>query len=341
MAKSDVADEPVVVDEPTTAPELSQELSQVEQDALLSVSEGVEGTLTANSPEEKEDGTNTEEPGPDVKQSEGEQTDNVPDDKEPTEPVEEIVEETQPTPELTTEKDEAGVYAPPTAEDPGEFKAGDYSFEIKTTDGKTHKVSSVEDAESLASTLDDNPELISASQFMALNRKTAVMERGLADDKQKYEADKTKFDEQSALTKTRDDTIVQWNNEVNYLANSGDLPKISDEMNSADWTNPEVAKDPAVKARLEIFKWMEGENSKRLSAGLDPIKSVIDAHNAMQLEGFKKNQQQEVSREKETRQKKGAMVGGATSFNPSNAPAGSIVGLGGSLDDVITEYMNQ
>jgi len=31
---------------------------------------------------------------------------------------------------LETEPDETGVYAPPTATDPGEFKPGDYSFEV-------------------------------------------------------------------------------------------------------------------------------------------------------------------------------------------------------------------
>jgi hypothetical protein len=317
--------------------------SQAEIDALMSASEGIQGTLTPNSPETEEKDDNK---APVMEEGESEEGDDdsgddagdkgdLSDEQEGDEADRKTV-----PPEVKEEKDEAGVYKEPTIEDPGEFKPSDYSFEVKTTDGKTHKIASLEDAEALAAELDEKPELISASQFMSLNRKTAQMEIGQSNDKQKHEEAKAKFDDQQSTVKLREDTLDQWNKELIYLAKNGELPEISKEMNEADWTDPEVANDPAVKARLEIAKWMETENTKRLAVGLEPVKSMIDAHSAMQLEAMKKQGQEEVSKEKEQRQKKGGMVGGPSSHQPSNAPAGSIVGAGGSLDDVITEYMN-
>lgn len=353
MPKEDtatVADETAIVEEQTTAPELSQ----AEQDALLSIAEGVEGTLTDNTPAETNDetaeptDTETAEGSDEADEAAADDSGDVStaDDSEAdtTDDGESTTADSttsEPAPELATEKDEAGVFDAQPVQDPGEFKAGDYSFQVTTTDGKSYNITNLEEAEAFAAQLDQQPELISASQFMALNRKTAMMERGILEDQQKWEAQKATYDQQKALAETRDSTINQWNNEINYLATNGDIPAITDEMNSADWTNPEVAKDPAVKARLEIFKWMEGENNKRMAAGLDPIRSVIDAHNAMQLDAMRKQNRETVTREKKTRQAKGSMIGGSAPYQPSNNPANSIVGAGGSLDDIILEYMNQ
>lgn len=347
------ADENAVADdkqEPTTAPELSQ----AEQDALLAASDGVDGVLTENTPVEEDNGStaeskdesdSTESESDDKSEVDSEEEsvsdDSQDDDAESDDADEASVSESEPAPELETEKDEEGIYNQPTASDPGDFKPGDYSFEVKTTDGKTHKITSPEEVDVLTAKLDDNPDLMSASQYTLLNRKAAVMDQGIAADKRQYEANKEQFDKEQANAETRENTLKQWNSEINYLAKSGELPKISEELDKADWTDPKIAKEPAVKARLEVFKWMEGENNKRLEAGLEPIKSVIDAHNAMQLENLRQRSKDDVSREKTARQKKGSMVGGSTAFTPSNAPANSIVGTGGSLDDLITEYYNQ
>lgn len=346
MPKDETA---TVADDATVAPvdnnqSTAPELSQAETDALMAAADGVGGTLTPNSPVEEEDGT-TDEGGDSGESDSAEKTaadDKTQSDKsDSSEQAAGSTDKAEPAPELKTDKDEAGVYKEPTTADPGEFKPNDYSFEVTTTDGKTHKIASIEEAEALAATLDDNPELISASQFMTLNRKTAVMDRGIQDDKQKHEATKTQYDQEQALAKTREDALVQWNNEINYLASNGDLPAISAEMNSADWSDPEVAKDPAVKARLEIFRWMDTENTKRMGAGLEPVKSVVDAHNAMQLEALKKGNQDTASREKSQRQAKGSMVAGSSSYTPASKAEAGIIGPGGSLDDLVLEYMNQ
>ncbi len=336
MSKQETATEAentTVVKEEVVAPEVSQ----LETDALDAAAGGVTGALTPNSPVEENDENSNDDSG--TEDNQGDNGEESSDDSS-TE-SQDSQEENKSAPELATEKDEAGVYKEPTTEDPGEFTPGDYSFEIKTTDGKVVKISSQEEIDEFAAKLDENSELINASQYTMFNRKSVAMDQGIATDKRNYEANKAKFDQEQSLQTTRQESLTQWNNEINYLANNGELPKISDKLNSADWTDPEVAKEPAVKARLDIFKWMESENSKRMTAGLEPIKSVVDAHNAMQLESFKTQQKDTVSREKEQRQKKGSMVGGAAPHSPSNNPSNSIVGTGGSLDDMVTDYMNQ
>lgn len=333
-----VADETADVKEGATEEQINNEtvssgITQAEGDALGAIMEGVGGTLTPNTPidEEVQDDDSKSETSEEQDATTGEDKDETTTEANTGKPA----------PQLEEEKDDAGLYNQPVTEDPGEFKPSSYDFEITTTDGKNHKITNLQDAEDFAAQLDEKPELISASQFMALGRKTAVMERGLADDQTRYEAQKQQYETEQANSKQVQDNLVQWNNELNYLANGGDIPKISDAMNQADWQDSEVAKDPAVAARLEIFKWMEGENNKRIPAGLEPIRSVIDAHNAMQLETLRKTQTDEGTQEKETRQKRGSMVGGAAPSNPQNHPANSIIGEGGSLDDLVTEYFNQ
>lgn len=330
-------------DEQPDASETQPELSDVESDAINSMT-NVKGELTTNA-----DPLTIEEP-------EVEEPTDEPEDKpvdkpisEPSEPGGEEDEEKEapetpttdePAPEIAIEKDEAGVYQEPTVIDPGDFKPADYSFEVRTTDGKTHKIMSPEDADNFANLLDTDPELISASQFSIFNRKAAVMEQGIAADKRGYDTDKQQFEEEQQLKQTRDNTVQQWSKEIDYLASKGDLPEISSENNTADWTNSEVSKDPAVKARLDVLSWMSQENEKRMAAGLDPMHSIIDAHNAMQLESMKRGEQEQTKTQTRERQKRGSMVGKKTSYSPENQPTGSIVGLGGSLNDLVHEYMN-
>jgi hypothetical protein len=331
-------------------------LSQVEQDALGAFVGDVKGAVTDNEnvPEVEVKEGSEEKEGEDKKDVETEDETEVDEKEKPeAEKTESDKDETEvpaketedkstevKLPEVAPEKDEAGVYKEPTIEDPGDFKPGDYSFSITTTDGKTHNFATPADLDAFATTLDDNPELISASQFSLFNRKSALMEQGIASDKKEFDANKEKFDAEQNLQTTRNNMITQWNKEINYLAKSGDIPEISDENNKADWADPEVAKDPAVVARLALFKWMETENNKRMDAGLEPMKSILDAHNAMQLESMRGQEKKVADKAKEVRRAKGAMVAGPTSHISEEQPKDSIVGTGGSLDDLVAEYYN-
>jgi hypothetical protein len=293
---------------------------ELNDDALEALSEGVEGSLTANDDplsgiEEQEESQEAQEDSKD----------------ESKDKVEEVVDDVEETPIEETQ-----------TVDPGEFVPNDYSFEVKTADGKTVKISTPEQADELLAKLDENPELMSASQFGILNRKTAIMESSIETERKVFEAEKAQYEAEQALVETREEVIQQWDKEIKYLANRGEIPVISDDKNTANWSDPEIAKDPAVKARVEIFKWMETENNKRIDAGLEPIKSVLDAHNAMQLEAMKNEAQTQEVKEKDTRRKRGAMVGGDSPYIPESNVKGSIIGEGGSLNDLVNDfYMTQ
>lgn len=319
---------------------MEEELSDVEKDAINSVSD-VKGELTDNEealiveePDNSKDDTDTK-PGDNADDDNPNKDENLePDDAEPTEEPD----DTKPTIELKTEIDEEGVYEA-ISEDPGNFKPGDYSFEIKTADGKTHKLSTPEDVDAFAATLDDNPESITASQFALFNRKAVVMEQGIASDKKVYETDKGEFDKQTALTETRETQLKQWNNEINYLSTEGKLPEISVANNKADWSDPEVAKDPAVAARLDLLEWMSTENEKRMLAGLEPMTSMVDAFNNRRLEQIDSQDEEDKKSDTADRRRRGGKVGGNAPYSPEAAPKNSIVGKGGSLGDLVTEFM--
>lgn len=337
----DKADDTPVDQDPK---EENEEISQVEQDAINAFGD-TKGDLTAN-----EDALEVEEPDEGTKGEDKEKTSDKESDSGDGQTDDSDREDNsggegdktpldQPAAELKEEKDEEGVYEEPKTEDPGDFKPGDYSFEVKTTDGKTHKISAPEDIDSFAAKLDDDPELITASQFSIFNRKSALMEQGIASDKKEFDANKETFDKEQAVQETRESALKQWNNEINYLAKEGKLPDISEANNRADWSDPEVAKDPAVKARLDLLAWMNQENEKRMSAGLEPTKSLVDAFNNRRLEQIETKDKEQEKTDTQKRRERGSRVGGNAPYAPPPATKGSIVGTGGSLSDLVDEYM--
>lgn len=307
-----------------------EELSQAEQNALDSISD-VKGGLIDN-----EEALVVEE------DDEGSEDEHKADDKttERLEPDEADPPEEPDAPEVP-EADPEGVYEEKKVDNPGDFKPGDYSFEIKTTDGKTHKFSAPEDLDAFAATLDDTPELISASQFSVFNRKAGLMEQGIASDRKEFEVNKAEFDRQQTLNETRETHLKQWNNEINYLSKEGKLPEISSDNNKADWSDPEIAKDPAVAARLELLKWMTDNNNKRLEAGLEPMSSLVDAYNTRRLEQFESQNVEKKKTDTSKRREQGSRVGGNAPYSPESAPKGGIVGKGGSLSDLVTEFQRE
>lgn len=316
-----------------------EELSQAEQNALDSISD-VKGGLIDN--EEALVVEENDEPAEEDSEDGGEHPSKTGDESSASEtPDTDRVDEEPTKTELTPEKDPEGVYEDKKAENPGDFKPGDYSFEIKTTDGKTHKFSAPEDLDAFAATLDDEPESISASQFSVFNRKAALMEQGIASDRKEFEVNKAEFDRQQTLNETRETHLKQWNSEINYLSKEGKLPEISSENNKADWSDPEVAKDPAVSARLELLKWMTDNNDKRIEAGLEPMSSLVDAYNTRRLEEFESQNDEKKKTDTSKRREQGNRVGGNAPYSPEANPKGGIVGKGGSLSDLVTEFQRE
>lgn len=244
------------------------------------------------------------------------------------------------TQELTLEKDEEGVYDQRTAVDPGAFvPQGDYGFEVTTLDGKKVVINNLEEAEAFAGRLDSEDGVLSASQFMEFNRKVAKMDRGIEGEQAQFQADKAQYDKEQAQEQVKNDQITQWSNELRYLETKGNLPPIPKAIDvPGGWeANPE---DPGVKARMEIFKWMETENKARRDAGLTEVTSTLDAQRMMQSETAQSEEDTPTKTERATRQAKGRMVSGGSSGTTPNEQPGRIVGEGGSLRDLVTEASN-
>lgn len=217
-----------------------------------------------------------------------------------------------------------------TAENPGEYTPVDYSFDIEL-DGKTTHIVSVDQAEKFA---DEHAEEFTAKDLLAFTRKTNRMESNLERDKDAHDAKVSEYESQKALNDAQQDTINNIANEINYLVSKGKLPKVSRENQQADWTDPEVAKQPGVKEQVELLNYLRKENDARATAKLRPLTSAIDAYNALQLEKNDDEASDTAKQRAAARKAAGARIAGS-SPNPVNiAPKGISVGRTLSLNDL-------
>lgn len=211
-----------------------------------------------------------------------------------------------------------------TVDNPGEYKPADYSFEVTLKDGKTKKVTTPEQAEALA---DDPDNFETPKQLMDFLNKQNKMNIGLDKDKEKWEAQKEKFDEQSETAQQRQTTIDNFANEFKYLENKKLLPKIEKQYLDADWNDPEVAKQPGVKEQIELLNYMVSENEARTKAKVKPLTSIVDAFNAWQFDSNRKQQEDDEKKSGETRKAAGARVAGVSaSQQGAYVPKGIAVG---------------
>lgn len=337
-------------DDPVIQPDSAD--AQVLQDEIAAFVDGVEGTLVDN-------------PGVDNDTTEVEAQPS----QEPAEPASEP--EVEPTPDTSapsegsepsgTDGEASGVsendepeappatapeVAEPTAEleDPGDFKPGDYAFEITTKDGEVHKITTLEEARKFAEGLDEAPENISASAFMDFNAKVARMTMGVEQDKVRYEAAKLLFDEQQAANEAQAKTISQIYTGLEYLVKKGAIPALDPKYDTAEmgklWNTPEYKDKPGIKERLELLQAMAKENKLRSSAGLDPSFDMVAVHTAMELDRIKTNEAEVRDKQHETVTQRGSMVTGPSVHVESNERPGTIVGTGGSLEDLVIEASN-
>lgn len=173
-----------------------------------------------------------------------------------------------------------------TVQDPGDYKPADYSFEVTLKDGKTVKVSTTEEAEKLA---DDPDNFETPKQLMDFINKQNKMRTSLDRDQEKWAAQKKTFTEQLATETQRRETVDTYVGEFSYLVGKGLMPKIDKQYLDADWSDPEIAKQPGVKEQLALLDYMVKENAVREKAHVKPITSVVDAFNAWQMdEGHQK-----------------------------------------------------
>jgi len=209
-------------------------------------------------------------------------------------------------------------------EDPGDFKANDYSFTVETLDGVKTKITTPEQAEEFA---DANADNLSAAQQIKLVRNTTNMDSKMSKDLEKWEAQKEKFDAESSIETERQNTISNLANEIQYMITKGILTAVADEYKDADWSDPMVAKQPGVREQIELVNYMTKENNERAKSGVRPFASMMDAYNDMEREQSKSEKAE--ARERSDKARKAvASVSSAPSASSQGvkAPKGIAVG---------------
>ncbi len=218
-----------------------------------------------------------------------------------------------------------------TVDDPGDYQPADYSFEVTLAGGKTVKVTSPDEADKLA---DDPDNFETPKQLNDFLKKSLTMQHKLDRDYEKWEAQKKTFTEQLETETQRREAVDTIASEMSYLVDKGMMPKVDKQYIDADWSDPEVAKQPGVKEQIELLQYMVKENESRAKAKIKPLSSILDAYNAWQLDA--KHQKEEADRKKaeeehkaagEARKQAGARVAGVSpSSQGTYTPKGIAVG---------------
>lgn len=219
-------------------------------------------------------------------------------------------------------------------EDPGEFVPGDHSFDVTVydPDGKNPRTVKIESAEQWDQLLEADTNLGTAAALMKAGRMVAKMELDQERDRRAYDEKKAAFDAQQKDVQVRNEQIQRMASELSYLVSRGDLPAIPKQYQNADWSDPEVAKQPGVKEQLALLDYMKKENAARTKAGLAPFSSMIDVFNQYDREQAKAKAAQANKDAGVQRREAGAKVA-ATTPNPVQ-PVRKDVAVGRSLGDL-------
>lgn len=206
--------------------------------------------------------------------------------------------ETDDEPETAIEREEPAPVI--TVQDPGDYVPADFSFEVTLKDGKTVKVSTVEEADKLA---DDPDNFETPKQLMDFINKQNKMRISLDRDREKWESQKKTFTEQLETETQRREQVDTYVKEFNYLVNKGFLPKVAKEYADADWSDPEIAKQEGVKEQIALTNYFLKENTARAKAGVKPLTSMVDAYNAWQLDAGHQKEEAKARAEAEAQKK--------------------------------------
>lgn len=211
-----------------------------------------------------------------------------------------------------------------TVQDPGEYQPADYSFEITDKNGKTVKISTPEEAEKFA---DDDENFQTAKDLKNFLSKSQRMESKLDHDYEKWEEKKQTFTQQLETETERRETVASYESEFNYLATKGLIPKLSAELRTADWQDPEIAKNQDVKIYSDILSYLVEENKLRANANVRPMTSIVDAYNAWQLDTTRQKAEDGKKAAGEARKTAGAKVSsGSPAQQGTFVPKGISVG---------------
>ena len=235
-----------------------------------------------------------------------------------------------------TVEEEAGSQAD-LIEDPGEFQPSDYSFEVtvyneKGEKPKNVKIGSIEEWEKL---LEDEPNLGSSVAVNRAFRAAQKMESGIERERQEHEQRTKEYQEAAQAEQVRQERNQSIFNEMSYMMNRGDLPKLTqEEMNNLNWDDPAVLKaHPNIAPHKELLAYMVKENKARAKSGLPGLSSALDALNAMQVDTRRQADIEAKKAAGEARKAAGARVSSASSM-PLSAAAPRGIAVGRNVGDL-------
>ncbi len=219
--------------------------------------------------------------------------------------------------------------------DPGEFTPGDYSFEVTVFDaeGKNPKVTKITSLDQWDNLLESDPNLGNSAAVARAFRAQTKMERGHEDDQKVWEKAKQEYDQAVETSQARDAQTVQWQNELDYLVSKNELPPMPKEFHvaTANWSDPAVAKQPAVKAQMELLEYFKTENAARIKAKLTPMSSLLDAYQGFARQQEKTQTQSDREANAQARKNAGAKVAASAPRPATTAPKGISIGRTGLL----------
>lgn len=311
-------------------------------DDFIGIPEDDTPAAESTQPGEQTDGSTVPTPPVEI---EGELLDNdepIPDEDEPGEPEPDTEDGDAPdtpeepeTPEPEQPEPAPVAQAPEPVADPGaEFTPkNDYAFDIALADGSTYHVGSQADIDNMPEDLAfKNP-----AELMKAQANFARMTTGIEQEKRAWEADKEKFDQQQASQADLEARVNTMVAEMDYLQTKGRLPKVDPQFENADWSDPQVQKQPGVKERIDLLNYRAAENQERARLGL-PNMTLLEAATQMTYDQNQIKIAEQKQKAGELRKARGAMVGGTGSSVPTNIPDDMIIGEGGSIRDINPAY---
>lgn len=252
-------------------------------------------------------------------------------DEQEVEEVTEVTEtpEVKPAVEAPQMPQAPPVTPTPEVTDPGEFQPQDYSFDVTLADGTVVSITSPEDIDKLP----EQPEFASIKDHTQFINSYSRMVNGIDADKRQWETNSKSWSDTQEAVKQQEEYFSTVDNSMKYLESNGKLPAVPAQYVEADWSDPEVQKQPGVKERVEIIEYMAKENATREAHGL-PKMDVLSAHAELQSKRYEEHQAAKATAQNSHRKKQGAMVTGASAPAPGKSNTDMIVGSGGSLSDL-------
>lgn len=193
----------------------------------------------------------------------------------------------------------------------------DFSFEVQDADGKTYKITKIED-------LPEDFDPKNNRQIMEIIAQANKLEGEIA----KHEADSVVAEEQAVLAAAQKEIQTGWESEITELVDEKllDKPKLAE-------NNPKYKDDPANKKIDEVFKYIKDTNDARKKANNpNMLTSFRDAYDRMELRDIKAKQVEDGKKEGDLAKAKAGVIG--TNSTTSTETPVYRAGSYRSMDDV-------